>query len=122
MKLARFSLRVLFLVVTIAAAMSAWLGFELHVIAERKAFLKNVLYFGKANYISNPRPHTDLPFYRKWLGDTEVERIDAQNEADADRAAVLFPELRELYFVRNNWIINYDGDRSIPRQLPGRAQ
>ena len=49
------------------------------------------------------------------MGDVSIERIDAWNEADAEKADALFPELRELYFVdTDNYDKNYDGDRKVP--------
>lgn len=106
-----FRLRTLLLLVFVV---SCWLGWQLKLVRDRKAFLTNVIYSGPANYITNPRPHSDLMFYRKWLGDINVERIDTWNEADAKRADQLFPELRELYFVdTDNMIKNYDADRSV---------
>jgi hypothetical protein len=83
-------------------------------VNDRKAFLQKVRYSGRANLISNPRPHSEFPFYRRWLGDTEIERIDAWNDGDAAQAALLFPELRELFFVDERYNINreYRGPQS----------
>jgi hypothetical protein len=112
----QFSLRTMLLAFTLFAV---WLGWELSVIRERKAFLKRVRYSGPANLVLNPRPHSDLPVYRRWLGDATVERIDAENEADAKVAEKLFPELRELFFVdTDNYIKDFYGDRIVPEQMP----
>jgi len=112
----RFSLRTLFVLVTLAGIACAWVAYQLDWIRQRKAVLQNVRYAGPAQYLLNPRPHTGVPFYRKWLGDVETQRIDAWSLADADRANALFPELQQLFYVDGMRIINYDGDRMIPVQ------
>ena len=86
----QFRLRTLFVLVALVAAFMGWIGYQVHLVRERRAMLKNVLYAGPGNItIANPRRYSDLPFYRKWLGDTEYTRIDAQNRADAKKIAAL---------------------------------
>jgi hypothetical protein len=86
----RFSLRTVFLFVTL---LGVWLAWQTHVVRARIAFRREVLWSGPGNYYIYPPP-PGVPFYRRWLGDEDVERIDVRHPDQLDRAKALFPEAR----------------------------
>jgi hypothetical protein len=95
----RFSLRTLFVVVTVLAC---WLGWQVNVVAQRRTAIRaaqpdaalfvfddsslpsaTVAYFGN-------RP--GIPLVRRWMGDSRVVFVAAYREQDVPEFERLFPE------------------------------
>lgn len=94
----RFSLRTLFVVVTVFAV---WLGWELSFIKERKASIRLIRDKYGSVYTSSDladRPVTDLvsiPFWRRMLGDEAVQMVrltPAFSDNDLRNVQRIFPE------------------------------
>ena len=98
----RWSLRTMFVVVTVVAVL---LGWELKFIRERHEFLRHTVY----PFLNHDRgillvpikpaweqPRVTIPFWREWLGDEAHWAIylPHASEEDRRRAALLFPEAR----------------------------
>jgi hypothetical protein len=86
----RFSLRTL-LVGT--AVLGCGLGFivqQVRIVQARSTFLQDRAFaWGDGDY----QPYFgSIPFYRRWLGDECIMRIDLRSPNDEVRATVLFPE------------------------------
>src|SRR5437870_1822669 len=87
----RYSLRTLLVFVTLTSAGFGWFGWQLRIVHARLTFLQRpgVTYQpGKADW----HPAIEIPFYRRWLGDESIMRIDVSSEKDADTARELFSE------------------------------
>lgn len=91
----RFSLRTLFVVVTVFAC---WLGWQIHLVQSRRAFHGEAHCFQTSNIDIYPPP-PGIPFYRRWLGDKEIQRIDLVHESQQERAKALFPEARWILWI-----------------------
>jgi hypothetical protein len=104
----QFSLRTLLLAVT---AFGVWLGWESHVVRERKAALEDIERTGGAadsvaylcevfERLQKPRPNEALatiPFFRAWFGDEPIATIRVAIDAppgEETRIAILFPEAK----------------------------
>jgi hypothetical protein len=103
----RFSLRTLFVVVTV---FGIWLGWQLHFVTRRKQAINWLEEAGGLAIhsswvrddpsLARDRPDVlnwpQLPFWRRWLGDETIVEIwipkDAYNEANIARLAKCFPE------------------------------
>src|SRR5438067_334372 len=90
----RFSLRTLFLAVTILAS---WLGWQVDIIHQRKEFRSRILWSGPGN--ASFYPPRSIPIYRQWLGDELVERLDVSSTAESELAARLFPEATMIFVI-----------------------
>lgn len=93
----RYSLRTMFVVVTIAAILIMWATSEWRFVLDRKALASEFNdRIGPVGYVgphSNPTP--TIPFWRAWMGDRPRHAIDVPYGApkdDFDRARMLFPE------------------------------
>jgi hypothetical protein len=104
----QFSLRSLLLAVT---AFGVWLGWESHVVRERKAALEEIKRTGGAadsvaylceifERFQQPRPNeasATIPFFRAWFGDEPIAIIRVAIDAppgEEKRIAILFPEAK----------------------------
>jgi hypothetical protein len=101
----RFSLRALFLVVTVLAC---WLGWQANIVRERVAFRKrlsagagwSITAIDYAQIPSGPAagpndPTGRIPFWRRWMGDEAIGQIGFErgaNDEERARARELFPE------------------------------
>ena len=95
-----FSLRTLFVVVTVAAAIIAFLASELRWVRERQEFLDRAerdreSLLGAGTYLTYP----SIPFWRRWLGDSPQYTVIVPArwpKAELDNARRLFPEAEEV--------------------------
>ena len=103
-RLPRYSLRTMFVVVTMLAC---WLGWQVNIVHQRKALLRSVKQEGgwSMGYLDSYEergirtnmfpPQHRLPAWRLWLGDKSICHIAFRDESmrkEADRARELFPE------------------------------
>jgi hypothetical protein len=134
-----FSLRTLFVVVTVAAC---WLGWNVHVVKQRQVAWAEIIAERDARdkiwseklaayseqiglkYITiqqSPVKPVTLPLIRRLLGDVTYDRFERNREEDAHRSARLFPEAKILYYIgttsRVKWI-RAELDRMYPRETP----
>ena len=102
----RFSLRTLFVVVTL---FGVWLGWQRHIVQERKALIaeldqidpefhhETLESLEKRTGRIDTFDYARIPIVRKWLGDETVLRVwlpNAANEDLAYRAERAFPEAK----------------------------
>jgi hypothetical protein len=101
----QFRLRTLLTVVTVAAAVCAWIGHEAHVVQERKVMWEWIEKRGgvcNAVPSSPSRPTGEPSFIRRWLGDRTVGEIlfNAPVAADDEkRIKIIFPGVVVAYVV-----------------------
>ena len=100
----RFSLRGLFVTVTVVGVCLAW---QTSIVATRKAFLRTrVVRYNGDLMLGNPgKPGASIPFYRRWLGDTLVEHMRLRSLDDVDEANALFPEAAIHFWADNNGLV-----------------
>src|SRR5262249_17973923 len=91
----RFTLRTLFVLVTLVAC---WLAWEMNFIRQRKAFLQSVGWSLRADgppTLISKKQVAKIPAWRRWLGDHPFSIIalppDSTDEAQ-HQAEALFPE------------------------------
>ena len=92
-----FSLRTLFVVVTV---FGVWLGWQRHIVQERKAIIaelerKGWLFEQGGTQLEEAAPYLQLPIIRKWLGDDaylDVKWFSDFDEIPASRIERAFPE------------------------------
>ena len=95
----QFSLRTFFVLVTLVCVGFGWLGWQLRIVWDRRDFLQNhTVWYGPSN--GDKLPRHEIPFYRLWLGDEEVKRLDVRCEGDVTVAAKLFPEATIIWVVQ----------------------
>jgi hypothetical protein len=93
----QFSLRTLFVVVTVAAVACAWLGHEYHVVQERKAMRAWIEKNGGICTIDTALLEStaeEPSLIRRWLGDQRVDEvlfIPPAADAVVERAKAAFP-------------------------------
>jgi len=96
----RFSLRTLFLLMTLAGCLFGWLGWNHHQVIQRKnalAYLKSIN-FGKIVRADNAPPWNadTIPLVRQWMGDEAISSITIYSNyfqiGDGRALANLFPE------------------------------
>jgi len=91
----RYTLRTLFVAITL---FGAWLGWQSHLVKQRKDRLQWITDHGgkwSANGPNNIAPMTDLPWYRTLLGDQAVDVIwlpDECTREEAEKVEEEFPE------------------------------
>ena len=91
----QYSLRTLLIVVTLAGCGLGWLGWQLRVVQERRAFLNNI---GDSEVWISKSPD-GLSWIRRLLGDRVVPKIGLPIKTDKSerrRLAALFPEAEIL--------------------------
>jgi|GEM_PF-5205272 len=101
----QFSLRTMFVVVTVFAIFLGWLGWKLSFIRQRRDFLATMYQNIEADgftdvfifdHYTQPRSSTTrYLFWRRWLDDKTREQIwvwSDSTETDLERARELFPE------------------------------
>lgn len=103
-RLPRYGLRTLFVVVTVAAV-AIWLGSELKNIRDRGQFLTRAASYGDGNATIIPVP--ELPAYRRWLGDKLVRRINVNSDDDKRIGQRLFPEA---------WVVHFPADFKLTNE------
>ena len=81
----RFSLRTLFVMVTMFALA---LGYQLNWIRNRHEFLK----LPKVVQLNRPPPGTSAPVLLRILNESGVSIVEVDGKAERDRAQELFPE------------------------------
>lgn len=101
----RFSLRTMFVVVTVVAAGMSWLEYQRDIVEERRQTIKHIssvassttfVLFGcaESNWMAEVR--SDIPWAWRLLGAQAVWKItldsDDFSEADVERFSKLFPE------------------------------
>jgi hypothetical protein len=104
----RFSLRTLFVVVTV---LSIWLGWQAKIVRDRKAAMVEINGVGGSYTHEKLWPNAPnelparIPFWRKWLGDRPVEAIFIRSDRPVTASLdTLFPEARiERYLPDPNW-------------------
>lgn len=93
-----FSLRTLFVAVTIAACAAAWLIGQIRLVEQRRAFSETLFTrHGYFHYDMNEIP--SLPWWREFLGDDGVQQIRVPFTCESEfrsEAARLFPEAQFL--------------------------
>jgi hypothetical protein len=102
----RFSLRAIFVMVTVFAL---WLGWELKFISERRAIHKWVVDSGGVTVLGTDqheiaRGIVHIPFWRRWLGDYAVGMVKLEahaTPADVKRVKAAFPEVLYCEAVRS---------------------
>jgi hypothetical protein len=101
----RFSLRTLFVIVTLFAC---WLAWQLSIVRMRQSALRQLkalpgvevttaAAWGRLFPTAPPVPVARIPMYRTWLGDEAIQEISHfhfVNEAEVQRLANRFPEAR----------------------------
>jgi hypothetical protein len=94
----RFSLRMLFVVVT---AFGIWMGWQVHIVHERKHWRRVIMSHGGSfiDFVADQPPHnnktTELPWFRRLLGDRAIESLwlyPGCSEEDKTTIEELFPE------------------------------
>jgi hypothetical protein len=94
----RFSLRTLFVVVTVGCI---WLGWQVKVVRDRRAALE---YFSEQErdvWLFPGPSKRSIPAWRRWLGDTSIATITTggmQRPQDLELARTCFPEAVVLQF------------------------
>jgi|GEM_PF-3261261 len=92
----RYSLRTLFLVVTLLGAFLGWLSWELASIREREAYLRWTMERTHTiKFVHFDGPFPAVPFWRRWLGDHAQNHVlipSNSTAADVEQAQALFPE------------------------------
>ncbi len=91
----RISLRTLFVVLTV---FGVWLGWQVNIINARRTFRREAYCSTSCNMDIYPEP-AGVPFYRRWLGDEDILRIDVLDSSQLQRAAELFPEARWIMVI-----------------------
>jgi hypothetical protein len=91
----RFSLRTMFVVVTVFAVPLGWLAWEWRIVRERRHMVISITEGGGS--VWHPaNPTEDKPlWYRRWVGDelvTEIEICDSGEIFSGDTVRALFPE------------------------------
>src|SRR4051794_35746290 len=103
----QFSLRTMFVAVTLLAIPCTYVAYEARIVAHRKATLEKIVLRG-ANWhgpipgvITPPSmPQRHVPWIRKLLGDPDVEAIavpEAFSQPELDEIAAEFPEANVFY-------------------------
>jgi len=114
----RFSLRTMFVVVTLVAVFLAWLGWELSYIRERKAWLRQNDFYGLVTGVTvwkGSSGKAQIPWWRTMLGDEAVGVIQFPAhwpDEQCDHAMQLFPEMVDSYRC-----VNYRPDENPILQL-----
>jgi hypothetical protein len=97
----RFSLRTLFVVVTVLVAFGYWLGSNINVVYQRQAIReRGDILFGTGSAEENERilrvakstAKPRLSWIRRLMGDEPAEAIVVTNEPDFSPTVSLFPE------------------------------
>jgi hypothetical protein len=94
----RFSLRTMFVVVTLFAL---WLGWELNYVRERHATRKWIVDSGGVVILGTDQREiapgiVRIPFWRRWLGDYAVGMVVLKSDAtprEIEGAKAIFPEV-----------------------------
>jgi len=102
----RFSLRTLFVVMTLAGALIGWLVWELRYIHDRTAMRGWILQHGggvpkPAAILNLPNPATRIPFWRELLGDETAPVVilpPGLLTADLEQIKRTFPEA-EVFII-----------------------
>ena len=109
-----FSLRTLFVVVTIVGV---WLGWELKIIRQRAAVRLSIESQDGHLCVARPRDvsqetcgvvvvseslikHATIPLVREWLGDEAIDNIVVRSEGQAQIAKAIFPEAKVFLLRR----------------------
>jgi hypothetical protein len=92
----QFRLRTLLIGVTLLAVPLGYIGAQMRIVKERKAWLESHTQFGLSGGNFTPSfadgdPDKAPSLIRRWLGDECRGHVEA-TRADADRAIALFPE------------------------------
>jgi hypothetical protein len=96
----RFSLRTLFVVVTL---LCVWLGYQVNWIRQRRAFLASHDYFASGcdgNRKSLPPLQCSrAPWSLRLLGENGVEEIYLPSPEEQEQARRLFPEAQNIWYA-----------------------
>ncbi len=104
----RFSLRTLFVVVTLVAV---WLEWELRFIRERRTTRQALDAVCAPTLFQHPRQ--SIPFWRRWLGDEAVDSLCILHgdEETAKKVRRLFPEIPEAEM--EGYVTHLEPSRSL---------
>jgi len=94
----QFNLRMLFVLVALAACATAWFCGQIHLVKDRMAF-RDKLFASDGSFESIPGDAAAIPWWRKWLGDYAVDRVrvpDTCEPAFQAEAVRLFPESKVI--------------------------
>ena len=94
----RFTLRTLFVVVTLLAIPCAWVGWQAKIVRDRKAKLAEIEAVVGRGAIFLVTPPSNLPLHRRIFGDEEIEALWLKVSMQTDDIQKLFPEAR-IYFL-----------------------
>lgn len=97
MKLPRYSLRTLFVLIFVIAVPLGWVNSQRNIVKARKRWAQNVVSRGGSTYPLTSTPPPPLPWYRTVFGDRPVVRINMYRHylrADLDEIKSLFPEAK----------------------------
>jgi hypothetical protein len=93
----RFSLRTMFVAVTVTAIVVGWLTRELAFVRQRAAFARSedivsVAWMRKLPPNTQAAFHFSIPCWRRWLGDDAAAFVNLRDGCDGNEAHLLFPE------------------------------
>ena len=94
----QFNLRMLFVLVALAACATAWFCGQIHLVKDRMAF-RYKLFASDGSFEFIPSEASAIPWWRKWLGDYAVDRVrvpDTCEPAFLADAVRLFPESKVI--------------------------
>ena len=111
----RFSLRMLFVLVTVISVPLGWLGYQLNLIRQREVFLgylransrEKHTFWTASEFGSKWEPKPQIPSMRRMLGDQPYSRLilPAHFGADLiDKAIDLFPEAQVWRWSQDNQV------------------
>jgi hypothetical protein len=98
----RFSLRTLFVLVTV---LCVWLGWQVHLVKQRRAFLHWVDARGGWALLPTQQDSSMIPPWRRWLGDVAIDGIAFPSDVDQETyvyARRVFPESKTNVILANS--------------------